>query len=70
MATINTATCVECGELREVYYDDGYRELPDGSVEHDNPICETCVHRERRMNAATEAWDAFESGRPMSSDDY
>jgi hypothetical protein len=64
------AICVECGERRQVWNDSGYRELPDGTIEHDDPVCEMCTIRERARNRASDAWDAYESGRPMSSDDY
>lgn len=67
---MDKAICVECGEHEEVYCDAGYRELADGTIEHDSPVCETCVTRERLVNRGSEAWDAYESGRPMSSDDY
>ncbi len=64
------APCVECGEDKPVWNDDGYTEMPDGSVKHENPVCLDCVNREREWWAQYEAWDAYESGRPMASDDY
>ncbi len=67
---MSIAICSVCEELAEVWCDDGYIENPDGTVEHDNPVCRACCERERRENAKADAWDAYVSGRPMSSDDY
>lgn len=38
----NHADCVSCGRYLPVANDSGYRDLPNGLTEHDDPMCEEC----------------------------
>lgn len=36
------AECCACGDIRQVCCDHGYRDMPDGTREHDDPYCADC----------------------------
>ena len=51
------AECDVCGRNKPVCCDTGYRERPDGSVEHDDCACEDCC---TNHHAPARTWPTYE----------
>lgn len=53
------AECGECGRNKPVCCDAGYRELLDGTIEHDDCLCVDCCGLHGRMGSVgrVAVWD-------------
>lgn len=51
------AKCVKCGEDKPVCCDSGFKELEDGTYEHDDPYCAGCCPNNVNGKPRPQIWD-------------
>ena len=55
--TSDLAECGECGRNKPVCCDTGYRDLPDGTVAHDDARCEDCCQQHNHSTRSQLIYD-------------